>query len=45
MKFINRLRRKFNVLFDDLLRTQLILKNIITDQDWEDIKEKMVIRG
>ena len=38
-KFINRLRRKFNHLFNDLLRTQLILKNIITDTDWDDMKE------
>ena len=40
-KFINRLRRKFNELFDDLLKINLILKNIITEQDWDDIKEKL----
>ena len=39
IKFINRLRKKFNHLFNDLLRTQLILKNIITDADWEEMKE------
>jgi len=39
IKFINRLRKKFNHLFNDLLRTQLILKNIITDADWENMKE------
>ena len=39
IKFINRLRKKFNHLFNDLLRTQLIMKNIITDSDWEEMKE------
>ena len=42
IKFINRLRKKFNHLFNDLLRTQLILKNIITDSDWEEMKESIV---
>jgi hypothetical protein len=40
-KFVSRLRRKFNVLFDDLLSTQLILKKIITPEDWTNIKEKI----
>jgi len=40
-KFINRLRKKFNHLFNDLLRTQLILKNIVTDSDFDDMKENM----
>ncbi len=40
-KFVSRLRRKFNKLFDDLLRTQLILKGIITAEDWESFKEKV----
>jgi hypothetical protein len=44
MKFINRLRKKFNHLFNDLLRTQLILKNIITDADWDLMKEKIYYR-
>ena len=39
-KFVGRLRRKFNTLFDDLLFTQLILKGIITVEDWNGIKEK-----
>ena len=37
-KFINRLRKKFSELFHDVLKTQLILKGIITLEDWEDIK-------
>ena len=40
-KFVSRLRRKFNILFDDLLQTQLVLKNIITPEDWANIKEKI----
>lgn len=40
-KFVSRLRRKFNVLFDDLLSTQLILKGVITADDWQDIKQKI----
>lgn len=40
-KFIGRLRRKFSVLFDDLLRTQLLLKNIVTQEDWVVIKEQI----
>ena len=40
-KFLNILRKKFNVLFNDLLRTQLILKGIITDSDWDEIKDKL----
>lgn len=38
-KFVDRLRKKFNVLFDDLLYTQLIMKGIITPQDWDKLKQ------
>jgi hypothetical protein len=37
-KFISKLRRRFTLLFDDLLKTQLILKGIITEADWEKIR-------
>jgi hypothetical protein len=37
-KFISKLRRRFTLLFDDLLKTQLILKGIITEADWEKMK-------
>ena len=40
-KFISRLRRKFNALFDDLLETQLVLKGIITPEEWSGIKSKI----
>jgi len=40
-KFVSRLRKKFGELFDDLLKTQLILKGVMSDQDWEVIKESI----
>ena len=42
-KFINRLRKKFSWLFLDILKTQLILKGIITEQDWKSIREDIVV--
>ena len=38
-KFVGRLRKRFSRLFDDFLKTQLILKNIITPEDWEIMSE------
>ena len=38
-KFVQRLRKKFTGLFLDVMRTQLILKGIINDEDWHDMKE------
>jgi len=40
-KFVNRLRNKFSELFYNLLKTQLLLKNIVTAEDWEDIRHKI----
>ena len=34
-KFVSRLRNRFNILFHDLLKTQLILKGIVTIEDWD----------
>lgn len=34
-KFIKRLRSRFSMLFLDLLRKQLIFKNIITSEEWD----------
>lgn len=42
-KFVNRLRKKFSWLFLDILKTQLILKGIITEQDWKEIRENVVV--
>ena len=33
-KFVGRLRKRFANLFNDILRTQLILKNIVSPEDW-----------
>jgi len=33
-KFVGRLRKRFANMFTDMLRTQLILKNIVTPEDW-----------
>ena len=33
-KFVGRLRKRFSAMFNDMLKTQLILKNIITPEDW-----------
>ena len=34
-KFVGRLRKRFANLFNDILRTQLILKNIVSPEDWD----------
>jgi hypothetical protein len=38
-KFIQRLRKRFTQVFQDILKTQLVLKGIITIEDWQKIKE------
>ena len=38
-KFVGRLRKRFAAMFNDMLRTQLILKNIITPEDWERMED------
>jgi hypothetical protein len=38
-KFVVRLRNKFSQLFDDLLRTQLVLKGVCTREEWDEFKE------
>ena len=38
-KFVGRLRKRFANMFSDMLRTQLILKNIVSPEDWEDMNE------
>jgi len=40
-KFVSRLRKKFNMLFNDILKTQLILKGVLTEKDWDSIQEKI----
>src|SRR6056300_736217 len=38
-KFVQRLRKKFTELFNDLLRTQLILKGVINEDDWIEVRD------
>jgi hypothetical protein len=40
-KFIVRLRKKFSMLFSQALRVQLIAKNIIKPEEWDDIVSKI----
>ena len=42
-KFINRLRKKFSALFIDILKTQLILKGVVTNEEWEDIRSDISV--
>jgi len=38
-KWVGRLRKKFAHIFNDILRTQLILKNVIVPEDWEQLSD------
>ena len=40
-KFVQKLRKKFNVLFNNILKTQLILKGVVAEEDWLSIKENL----
>ena len=40
-KFVQRLRKKFTELFNDILRTQLILKGIINEEDWQSVRDSV----
>ena len=40
-KFVGRLRKKFTELFNDLLRTQLIIKGIIAETEWADVRDNI----
>ena len=39
MKFVERLRNKFNDLFLELLKTQCLLKGIMTEQEWNEVEQ------
>jgi hypothetical protein len=41
-KFIDRLRKRFSDLFLQLLKTQLLLKGVLTEQDWAQWKESIM---
>ena len=38
-KFVGRMRKRFASLFNDMLKTQLILKNIVTPEDWDTLSD------
>ena len=38
-KFVGRLRKRFSAMFNDMLKTQLILKNIVTPEDWNQMED------
>jgi hypothetical protein len=38
-KFVGRLRKRFSGIFNDMLKTQLILKNVITADDWQELED------
>ena len=40
-KFITRLRNKFSQIFDNALRTQLVLKGICSSEEWDEFKESI----
>ena len=42
-KFIDRLRSRFNHLFYNILKKQLVLKGIITEEDWDDWKNDIIV--
>ncbi len=41
-RFIERLRARFAILFDDLLEKQLLLKGIVSHLDWKVIKDQII---
>jgi hypothetical protein len=38
-RFVQRLRNKFAILFDDIMRVQLVLKGVCTAQEWDEFRE------
>ena len=38
-KFVGRMRKRFSSMFSDILKTQLILKNVITPEDWSSMND------
>ena len=42
-KFIDKLRRRFSNMFLEILRKQLLLKDIITQEDWDEWKNDIIV--
>jgi hypothetical protein len=41
-RFIERLRARFNILFDDLIEKQLLLKGIVSSADWSLVRDNII---
>ena len=42
-KFIDRLRKRFSMLFLEILKKQLVMKGLITEEDWNEWKNDLII--
>ena len=42
-KFVDRLRNRFGMLFTEILKKQLIMKGLITEEDWDQWKNDVSI--
>ena len=42
-KFIDRLRKRFSMLFLEILKKQLVMKGLITEEDWNEWKNDLVV--
>jgi hypothetical protein len=42
-KFIDRLRKRFSTLFLEILKKQLVMKGLITEEDWNEWKNNLVV--
>jgi len=40
-KFTSKIRKRFNIVLRDLLRTELILSKVVTPSEWDDIEHKI----
>jgi len=41
-RFIERLRARFNILFNDLIEKQLLLKGIVSSTDWNIVRDSII---
>ncbi len=41
-KYVDRVRKRFSYVFLDLLKTQLVMKKIITEEEWESLENDIV---
>lgn len=41
-KYVSKVRKRFNMMLRDLLRTELVLTNVIKDSEWQAIEEQIM---